>query len=336
MALRANPDVLILGAGALGLCTAAELHRRGARVMVVDPGGANASSIAAGMLAPALETALEALPPAYVAVGVAARDLWPALAERTGVILHRDGAEWRGATPQGAAARLAAVGFRWRPAPQGIFTPDDWRLEPEQALQALGRGVERVAGRAARVETDASVVLDDGRRLTAGHVVAAFGAAPAVDAPPALARLMARVRPIKGQILRLEGVPQPTHVIRAPGVYIVPSSRGVIVGATMEEGRFDCTVEAAVTETLLSRARALAPELAGARLVVAQAGLRGASPDGLPMAGPTAVARLHAALAPRRNGWLLAPLVAGIVADGIEGRAPGVHAPVLDPGRFAD
>ena len=135
---------------------------------------------------------------------------------------------------------------------------------------------------------------------------------------------------------RLEGVAPPTHVIRAQGVYIVPSSRGVIVGATMEEGRFDCTVEAAVTETLLSRARALAPELAGARLVAAQAGLRGASPDGLPMAGPTAVARLHAALAPRRNGWLLAPLVAGIVADGIEGRAPGVHAPVLDPGRFAD
>lgn len=335
MAASPNPDVLILGAGALGLCTAAELHRRGARATVVDPGGANASSIAAGMLAPALETALEALPLAYVAVGVAARDLWPAVAERTGVTLHRDGAEWRGATPEGAAGRLAAVGFRWRTVPHGIFTPDDWRLDPEQAMAALSQGVARLAGRAARIEADGAVALDDGRRLTAGHVVAAFGAAPAVEAPPALAGLLAQIRPIKGQILRLEGVAPPPHVIRAPGVYIVPSSRGVIVGATMEEGRFDCTVEADVTETLMSRARALMPELAQGAVVAAQAGLRGASPDGLPMAGPTGAARLHAALAPRRNGWLLAPLVAEVVADGIEGRAPGVHAPALDPRRFA-
>ncbi len=49
-------------------------------------------------------------------------------------------------------------------------------------------------------------------------------------------------------------------------------------------------------------------------------GVRGATADGLPMAGPRGEPGLHLALAPRRNGWLLGPLVGRVVADGIEGR----------------
>ena len=52
------------------------------------------------------------------------------------------------------------------------------------------------------------------------------------------------------------------------------------------------------------------------------------------MAGPTGAPGLAVALAPRRNGWMLGPLVARIVADGIEGRALGPHAAALDPLRF--
>ena len=64
-------------------------------------------------------------------------------------------------------------------------------------------------------------------------------------------------------------------------------------------------------------------------------GVRGATADGLPLAGPAGSAGLHLALAPRRNGWLMGPLVARIVADGIEGRAPIADAAALDPLRFA-
>ena len=67
-------------------------------------------------------------------------------------------------------------------------------------------------------------------------------------------------------------------------------------------------------------------------------GVRGATPDGLPMAGQAAPG-LWLALAPRRNGWLLAPLVGPVVSDAIEGRsvtggAPGPDAAALDPLRF--
>lgn len=64
-----------------------------------------------------------------------------------------------------------------------------------------------------------------------------------------------------------------------------------------------------------------------------RAAVRGATPDGVPLAG-AAGKGLHLALAPRRNGWLLAPLVAQVVADGIEGRQPAPHAAALDPLRF--
>ncbi|MBL7660408.1 FAD-dependent oxidoreductase, partial [Escherichia coli] len=58
-----------------------------------------------------------------------------------------------------------------------------------------------------------------------------------------------------------------------------------------------------------------------------RAGVRGASADGLPMAGPAPDGEgLFFALAPRRNGWLLGPLVAAVVADAVEGRTPSQEA----------
>ena len=62
-----------------------------------------------------------------------------------------------------------------------------------------------------------------------------------------------------------------------------------------------------------------------------RAGVRGATPDGLPMAG-AAGQGLHLALGPRRNGWLLGPLVARVVADEVEGRSS--KEPTLAPRRF--
>jgi len=62
-------------------------------------------------------------------------------------------------------------------------------------------------------------------------------------------------------------------------------------------------------------------------------GIRGSTADGLPLAGPTGVPSLHLALAPRRNGWLLGPLVGQIVADRLEGKGPSAHGVRLDPHR---
>jgi glycine oxidase len=144
------------------------------------------------------------------------------------------------------------------------------------------------------------------------------------------------VRPIKGHILRLAGEATALveRVTRAPGVYFVPRPDGLVVGATMQPDRSDVAIEPAVVEALHRAAAAVFPGLAGAKIAEARAGVRGASPDGLPLAGAAGAPGVHLALAPRRNGWLLAPLVArSVVASLIGGDDPAGGA--FRPDRFA-
>lgn len=336
--MTSSPDVIVIGGGVLGLCTAAELAGRGHAVTVLDPGGPNASSVAAGMLAPALESLLEDVPPERAALLKRARDLWLDFAEVHGVKLHREGAEWRGPDAPSAIERLKALGFEASAADGGLTTPDDWRVEAAPALAALGRvsGVSVVRARVGRLSGDARrwrIEGEDGRIWFAASVVLATGAAPPIPGLPGdVAATVDAIEPIRGQITAVD-VAAPSRVMRAPGVYVSPTTGGVLIGATMEPGRRD--LEPDLEEARDRVAAGLALLGRDGSVGQTRAGVRGASADGLPLAGPTREAGLHVALAPRRNGWLLGPLVAHVVADGIEGRAAMADAAALDPLRFA-
>lgn len=333
-----SPDVIVIGAGVLGLCTAAELGARGHAVTVIDPGGPNASSAAAGMLAPALECLSDAANPERAALLTRARDLWPDFAGRFGLKLHRDGVDWRGPDPDAALARLATFGVEVRRTPTGVFTPDDWRVEVGLALQALARAdrvspVHATASRLAAEDLRWRVEASDGRVWFAPTLVLATGAAaPVPGLPGPVADLVSAIEPWRGQLTPVSG-PAPAHTLRAPGVYVVPTAGGMVVGATMERGRRDLEADAEVSRRQVEAGRALSG-LEG-RPETPRVGIRGGTVDGLPLAGPSREAGLHLALAPLRNGWLLGPLVARVVADGIEGGAPVADAAALDPLRFA-
>ena len=335
--MASSPDAIVIGAGVLGLCTAAELGARGHAVTVIDPGGLNASAIAAGMIAPALESLLDDAGLERAALMKRARDLWPAFAEAHGLRLHREGAVWRGPDPAAAIARLKALGFAASPVPGGLTTPDDWRVEVSIALKALARsaGVTFVRGRVARLSGDARrwrVEADDGRVWFSPTVVLATGAEAAVAGlPDRVAVTVAAITPIRGQ-LTFVTMPPPPRVVRGPGIYVAPGEGGAVVGATMEPGRRDLDPDPAEATRQVAAGLALL-ETAG-EAGATRVGVRGASTDGLPLAGPSGEPGLHLALAPRRNGWMLGPLVAAIVADGIEGRPPGADAAALDPLRF--
>lgn len=75
-----SPDVVVIGAGAIGLATAWELARRGARVTVVERGspGRGATWAAAGMLSPLGEASRE---PAFLALASASLDRYAAFVE---------------------------------------------------------------------------------------------------------------------------------------------------------------------------------------------------------------------------------------------------------------
>ena len=290
------------------------------------------------MLAPALECLSDAATPERAALLTRARDLWPNFAGRFGLRLHRDGVEWRGPDPEAAMERLAAFGVQARRTPDGLFTPDDWRVEVGPALQALSRaeGVAVVHATAAALSAEGRrwrVDAADGRVWFAPTVVLATGAAPPLPGLPAnISALVESIEPWRGQLTPVLG-PTPSLTLRAPGLYVVPTPGGALVGATMERGRRDLEPDPETSHRQVEAGRGLSG-LEG-QPGVARVGIRGGTADGLPMAGPACEPGLHLALAPLRNGWLLGPLVARVVADGVEGAPPVEDAAALDPLRFA-
>jgi glycine oxidase len=315
-------EILVVGAGVLGLCVAVELAARGLRPVVVDPlEGANASAVAAGMIAPAFEAASEDADAARAALYRLGRDLWPAFADRAGIALARDGARWVGPADP-LAAQMASLGFAVTPMSDGFWTPDDWRVEPESALAAMRTFILNRGGAIRRVQVEAvesrpsglGVFSDVGEIETEVLILAAGWSVGRIRCP-GLERLAGLISPIKGQILRLTG--ELGETTRTPGGYVAPRLGGVAVGATMEPGLNDLARDPDVAKALRAVAASASPALAGAEVVAHLAGVRGTTPDGLPLAGPSGVAGVHLALAPRRNGWLLGPLAARTVAAGL-------------------
>ena len=334
--------VVVVGAGVMGMATAAVLGERGARVTVLDPGlGAHsASAVAAGMIAPGLEAAIEGASAERAALYRVAANLWPAFSKRFQLGLVEDGADWRGPR-EPLAGRLAALGVEFEDGPEGLYLPGESRLEAAAALRRLHRGLRGGSGclplRAERIDPDADgpVVHTGGERFRADAVVLAAGAgAPEVYVEGL--RLRGLISPIKGQaaVLGSQALAAVQRTVRTPDIYVSPQRGSVIVGATMEYGRSDVTVEPAAIARLLSAAVEAVPALKDMAPVGGAAGVRGATPDGLPMAGATSAPGVFAALAPRRNGWLLAPLVAEAVAAAIAGEPPAPEAGLLRPDRF--
>ncbi|WP_428152540.1 NAD(P)/FAD-dependent oxidoreductase [Brevundimonas sp.] len=328
-------DIVVIGAGVLGLSVAAELTARRHDVRVVDPGGPNASSVAAGMIAPAFESLLDGADAERAALLRDASALWPAFAARSGLLLDRTSAEWRGSDAGEVAGALSRLGFRVKAEGDVVRAESDIRIDAEAALERLrvGLGERFVVAEARsakrtpegwRVGTTAGPI--DARQL----IVATGVAATLPGLPDVVAGVIDAIEPIAGQIGRT-GARLTDRVVRGVGGYVAPAAAGSLIGATMVHGSRETAPDPAASARLVE----VATRLSGASApdVEWRGGVRGATPDGLPLAGPVGDG-LHLALAPRRNGWLLGPLVARVVADGIEGRPRGSHAAALDPLRF--
>jgi glycine oxidase len=349
MRRMSGADIVVAGAGAIGRAVAVALARAGHRVRVVDPLGANASGVAAGMLAPAFECVFDAGAAGQYELLLEARDLWPAFAAGIGPSLARDGALAIGteAEARGWTAQLADLGAQARPlapnethaltglATWAAFTPEDWRLDPSAALARLqaaaeASGARLVQGRVVGFEAG-EAWLESGERLRADRLVIATGAGRDLAA---LAPELGALTPIKGHILRAQGRFEPGPVVRAAGVYLCRAEGEAILGATMEAGRGDNDVDDAVAAKLLAAAAPLIGPLGPVRWTAA-AGVRAATPDGLPLVGAAEAAGVILAVGARRNGWLLAPLIAATVLDAVEGRASAGAAARFDPRRLA-
>jgi glycine oxidase len=152
----------------------------------------------------------------------------------------------------------------------------------------------------------------------------------------------APVRPRKGQMLavRMPASLDLATVIRTPEVYIVPRTDGpnaglAIIGATIEDAGFDLTVHAFDILTLNARATKLLPVLAEAEFVESWSGLRPATLDELPILGSAPrQPRYLLATGHYRNGILLAPATAHVMAQLLTGETPSVDLSPFSATRF--
>jgi glycine oxidase len=147
------------------------------------------------------------------------------------------------------------------------------------------------------------------------------------------------VRPVRGQSLRLAWRgPALQRVTWGSRCYLVPWEDGtLLVGATVEDTGFEERTTVAGVRDLLEAACELVPQAWKAGFAGARAGLRPATTDELPIIGASRVVpNLMYATGHYRNGILLAPLTAQLVADAmIDNRVdPALEA--VSPARFGD
>jgi glycine oxidase len=363
-------DVVVIGAGVVGLAAARALADRGARVQVVESRavGAEASSAAAGMLAPQAETH-EGSP--LLPLALCARDrhlaLAPELERETGIavglsetglveVAFTDDDEralaarvaWQRAQGLPVEALSAAEVRALEPNVAatvrcGASLAGDRRLDSRLLVQALAasaaaRGVRILTGRpVAGLLSSAGRVTGvrvGGGTIDAPLVVNAAGAwageLPGDPSPPP-------VEPVRGQLVAFDVSPQLfRRVVASPRGYLVPRSDGrLIAGSTAERVGFDRSVTAWGLRTVLGIALELAPALADARVAESWAGLRPGTPDGLPVIGAGALAGLWHAGGLYRNGILLGPLVGELIAALATGETPALDLGAFAPERFA-
>jgi glycine oxidase len=129
---------------------------------------------------------------------------------------------------------------------------------------------------------------------------------------------------------------QLNHVLRASDVYLVPRSNGrILVGSTVEEAGFDKRVDPQVIRRLHAAASALVPAVAAATILESWAGLRPGTPDELPILGQTEIKGYFIATGHYREGILLAPITAQLMAQVIQGVKTDFDLSAFSPARFA-
>lgn len=351
---------MIAGGGAIGLACALVLARSGYSVVLADPArrGANASGVAAGMLAPAFESVLDPASKGLFELLRAGRDAWLGLLPQevggpSG--LSQPGALWvpspSGISTDAMAQSFNAIGaqFEILTAPEAqalspgldpkgaacLLTQEDWCLDVTVVTQRLYQEATRLGVQfiAASV-TDFSLgtaTLSDGRQIQADYLIIAAGLGRTMAS---LAPELACLSPIKGQILFFEGAgPRQGPAIRSAGGYVVPRAAGAMVGATMEFGLEDLTPDVVIGERLRRTGVSLYPNFVTAT-PQHWTGVRAATPDGLPLVGPSRAAGVILACGARRNGWLLAALVAKTVVAQILNEALDPLAIQMAPRRF--
>lgn len=350
-------DVIIVGGGIIGLPLAIALRKRGLKILVIERGepGREASHAAAGMLA---DCSLE-IPAPMQSLAVASARVYPEfvheLQDESGMDVDlRDqgtlllshsadahvGSGFSAVSPRQLNQMEPALSAcESQIIRQPVFSLDERSVDPRALVTAALKAARH---REVDISSGAAVknVLFSGDRVTGVATDrTSYHASMVVNCAGAWAGLVPPLpfptRPVKGQMLAVVGGPKLRHVIRSAEVYLVPRTDGrIVIGATVEEAGYDKRTDPAAIQRLHHAATRVVPDLARARVLEAWAGLRPGTPDDLPLLGPTQAPGYFIAAGHFRDGILLAPITAHVMAQVVMGETPGHDLSAFSPGRF--
>ena len=344
-----NSDFIIIGGGVIGLASALELARDGARVTVLERGavGAESSWAGGGILSPLLPWDYPDAVSRLCNLGVELYPQWSArLMSGSGIDpefwvsgmlvlapVDEIAAEywcvqhgWR-FTREHAQTRVSALAENgsalWLPDVAQVRNP---RLVQALRVAVLDAGVNLLEGvevmqvvRASPARID---YLDTSRgKLQAGAYIVAAGAwsqSVLGDIAPHWP-----IKPMRGQMLLFKAAPDMLpHIVYREGIYLIPRRDGhILAGSTVEDVGFDKSTTEAVRQMLYDAATGILPALQSAPLVQHWSGLRPGSPDNIPTISlHPLVENLYANTGHFRYGVTMAPASAQILANLIAGR----------------
>jgi len=337
-----NPpsEIIIIGGGIIGLSVAIELKLRGVSVSVLSRSDREAAALAAaGMIAPQAEQ----IPPSpMLELCLRSRALYADWTQKLEAIAGQETGYWQSGilapvyqTPLRPASSASAEWLDRETIHQfqpglgkevvgGWWYPQDAQVDSRRALvkclQAAARelGVHLREGiEVTAIERDEDRVLglqtNQGRLQASCYILAAGAWSSQLFSIP--------IYPIKGQML---SVRVPTayaelplqQAIFGPNIYIVPRRDGlIVVGATVEDVGFTPGATPAGLQELLTRAIQLYPAIARFPIQEFWWGYRPATPDDCPILGASPLENLALATGHYRNGVLLAPISAKLIAD---------------------
>ncbi len=348
-------DVIIVGGGIIGLSLSIELRKKGASVLVVERGepGREASHAAGGML---VECGMET-PATLQPLATASARMYPEFvyeleseSERKvdlrdqGTILFPTEAEHSHPALQAAALSSSlkelepALAASNRPA----FYLHERSVDPRALTTAALYAAKRRDVDISSGDEVTSIHVSDGRASGVATKKTSFHSSNVVNCAGAWSGQIAPyafpTRPVKGQMLCLASQDRNLlkHVIRTPEIYLIPRGDGrILVGTTLEEAGFDKRTDVSTIQRLHHAAIAMVPELKNAKILENWAGLRPGTPDGRPILGATPTPGYYAATGHFRDGILLAPITALLMARVILGEDPGYDLAPFTPLRFS-
>ena len=362
------PDAIVVGAGIVGAAVADALSREGARVTVLDAGGAGLGATAVGMghLVAMDDT------PAQLGLTAYSLDLWRTLSAELPPSCEYDpaGTLWvaeeeeqlEGADERARAyaARglslerldgkdVAALEPNLRPGlAGGLLARRDAILYPPGAARAL---LDRASARGARVREHVRVTAIGPRQVTAlGETLRADIVVNAAGLEAARLTPDLPIVPRKGHLVITDRAPGFCHhqivemgylksahqmTAESAAFNVQPRATGqVLIGSSRELVGWDASCNRGLVNRMLGRAMQFMPALSRLPAIRVWTGFRPATPDKLPLIGPwEGTPGLWIAAGHEGLGITTSLGTAGLLVDLIAGRKPAIDPAPFAPGR---